>query len=118
MMLRAAGLFLAVASALALAFGADPAGTWKMTAEGPDGNTYKFDLVIKSDEGKLTGTAGNPDLGSIELQDVAFKDGQLTFQLFYEPAGIITFKLKMEGSTLNGTLVTQDGDTGSVTGTR
>ncbi len=116
-MLRTTGTLFAVLLVASLAFGADPTGTWKMTAEGPDGNTYKFDLMIKSDNGALTGTAANAD-GTIPLQDVAFKESELSFQLFYDPAGMITFKLKLDGNALKGTLTTQDGDTGTVTGAR
>jgi hypothetical protein len=117
-MLRTAILFLVVAFSAAIAFGADPAGTWKMTADGPDGNTYKFDLVIKNDAGKFAGTAGTAELGTIPLQDVEFIESQLTFRLFYEPAGTITFKMKMDGDTLKGTFTTQEGDTGEVSGAR
>jgi hypothetical protein len=117
-MRKAAGLFLAVVCFAALALAEDPAGTWKMTADGPDGNIYKFDLVIKSDGGKLSGTAGNAELGSIPLKDVQFKEAQLTFQLFYAPAGDINFKMKMTGNNLKGTFTTQEGDTGDISGTR
>ncbi len=101
-----------------LAYGADPAGTWKMTADAPDGNIYKFDLTIKNENGKLTGTAGNADLGTLKLDEVEFAGNQLSFKVMYEPVGPITFKLRLDGDTLKGTLVTPDGDSGTVAGNR
>jgi hypothetical protein len=117
-MSKSLSLCLVLIFSIALAFGSVPTGKWKMTAEGPDGNTYKFELIIKDEGGKLTGSIGNTEAGTLELQDVAFKDDELTFKLDYQDIGLISFKLHLEGDSLKGTLVTPDGDSGAVSGTR
>jgi hypothetical protein len=105
-----------VLSALAtICQAADVAGTWKMTADAPDGNTYKFDLVVKDAGGKLAGTVVSPQ-GSIELQQVKFEGNTLTYVMPYE-IGPIQMKLVLDGNTLKGSLTIPDGATGAVTGT-
>ena len=111
-------VFLLIALSASVAFGGDPSGSWKMTAEGPDGNTYHFNLVIKGESGKWTGSVGSGEVGTIDLQDVAFQDDRLTFKLNYAEVGVITFALQLEGDTLKGTFLTPDAETGTVSGTR
>ena len=101
-----------------LAFGGEPAGKWKMTAEGPDGNTYHFDLTVKGEGGKWTGSVRSDEAGTIDLQEVAFRDNQLTFKLTYAEVGVIAFTLRLDGDTLKGTLITPDAESGTVSGTR
>jgi hypothetical protein len=54
---------LALALSLALGFGADVAGNWKMSADAPDGNTYKFTLAVKGSGSDMSGTISSPELG-------------------------------------------------------
>lgn len=98
------------------AFAADLAGTWKMSAEGPDGNTYKFDLVIKQDAGKYAGTLVS-ERGTIPLLDVNVAGSDLAFKIEME-FGTISFKLKEDADSLKGQLSTADGATGPVNGKR
>ena len=100
----------------ATAFGASLSGTWKMTANGPDGNVYKFDLVIKEDSGKLAGNVVS-ERGNIPLQEVTAKADELSFIMPYE-IGPINFKLKQTGNALKGLLIIPDGNTGSVEGVK
>ena len=101
-----------------LALGGEPVGKWKMTAEGPDGNTHHFDLTIKGESGKWTGSVSSDEAGNIDLQEVAFRDGQLTFNLTYAEVGTIAFTLLLDGDTLKGTFITPDAESGTVSGTR
>lgn len=99
-----------------VATAADFPGTWKMSAVAPDGNTYKFDLVVKEEAGKLTGRVVS-EQGTIPLQAVAANGEELSFTMPYE-IGPIAFKLKQAGNALNGTLTIPDGATGTVTGSK
>ena len=108
----------ALVLSLTLGFGADVAGNWKMSADAPDGNTYKFTLAVKGSGSDMTGTVSSPELGSVALKEVAFSGNELTFKLPYGEVGLIAFKLTMTGDSLKGTLATPQGDTGTVEGTR
>jgi hypothetical protein len=114
-MLCACLLFVSSAT---VALGGEPAGKWKMTAEGPDGNTYHFDLIIKGEGGQWTGSVSSDEAGTIDLQEVAFRDNQLTFKLAYAEVGVIAFNLRLDGDALKGTFITPDAETGAVSGTR
>ena len=82
----AAPILLLLASATATDLSAQDAsdfsavlGAWEMTLETPRGSvTQTLTFVAEDDE--LTGTATAPN-GTAQLQNVAFADGNLTFQV-------------------------------------
>ena len=117
-MSKLARFAVALAVSLALGFGADVAGNWKMSADAPDGNTYKFTLAVKGSGSDMTGSVSSPELGSVALKEVAFSGDELTFKMPYGEVGLIAFKLTMAGDSMKGTLATPQGDTGTVVGTR
>ncbi|MBI5281231.1 MAG: hypothetical protein HY858_06060 [Candidatus Solibacter usitatus] len=98
------------------AFAGGVAGKWKMSANAPDGNTYKFDLVVKDDAGKLSASL-NSERGSMPLKDVALNGDDFTFKLSLD-MGDLPFKLKLDGDALKGSVTTPDGATGAVSATR
>lgn len=98
------------------AFAADIAGKWNLTAKDPDGNDIKGQLVIKSEDGKLSGTIGGAQ-GTNPLKEVEFKDNVLTCKLMYGD-NEVTLKLTLDGDTLKGNWSTEDGNTGPVECTR
>jgi hypothetical protein len=53
------------------AFAADLAGKWSGTLKTPDGNEIPLTYVLKTDSGKLTGTAATPE------GEIAITDGKL-----------------------------------------
>ncbi len=111
-------LTLALAASMALGFSADVAGTWKMSADAPDG-VHKFDLVVKEAGGAYTARVQSDEMGgSLDMQEVAFKDGTLTFKLPYGGVGLIDFKLKVDADSLKGSFTTPQGDSGTVDGKR
>ena len=111
-------MFLVLAACMisSAATAADFPGKWKMSAEGPDGNTYKFDLVVKDESGKLSASVVS-ERGTVPVQDLAATGDELSFKMPYE-IGPIAFKLKQTGNSLKGMLTIPDGATGAVTGTK
>lgn len=103
-------------SLASMAWAGGVAGKWKMTASAPDGNTYKVELVVKEDGGKLAATLES-ERGTMPLEEVALNGGELTFKLEFG-SGPIPFKLKVDGDTMKGTLTLPNGGTGSVTAAR
>ncbi|MBI5084587.1 MAG: hypothetical protein HZB13_08325 [Acidobacteria bacterium] len=92
------------------------AGKWKMSANAPDGNTYKFDLIVKDEAGKLSASL-NSERGVMPLKDVALTGDDFTFKLSLD-MGDLPFKLKLDGDSLKGTVTTPDGASGTVSATR
>jgi hypothetical protein len=108
-------LFLSIVLG-ASAFASDVTGKWKMSANAPDGNVYKFDLIVKESGGKHSGSVVS-EQGEIVLEKVALQDNVLTFTMPYD-IGPIAFKLKLDGDHLKGDLTIPDGASGEVTGDR
>lgn len=95
---------------------ADIAGRWKLIANAPDGNTYNVTLIVKEDNGKLSGVLDS-ERGQMPLQNVVYANGELRFDLVLD-MGAIPFRLKVDGDRMSGTLSAPDGSTGSVRGER
>jgi len=108
--------FLALSVFAAACFASDPAGRWKLAANAPDGNTYNVTLVVKEEDGKLSGVLDS-ERGQMPLANVAFANGELRFDLVLD-MGAIPFRLKIDGDKVTGALTAPDGSTGSVTGQR
>ncbi|MGD0579286.1 MAG: hypothetical protein ABSC08_10200 [Bryobacteraceae bacterium] len=113
--MRIAHLLLAFTLSVS-AFAAAITGKWNLTAKDPDGTEIKADLVIKSEDGKLSGTIGSSE-GTTPLTDVEFKDNVFTCRLTYND-NLVTLKLTLDGDTLKGNWSTDDGATGPVEATR
>ena len=109
--MRIAPLLLAFTLTVS-AFAADIAGKWNLTAKDPDGNDIKGQMVLKYEDGKLSGTIGSAQ-GTNPLKEVEFKDNVLTCKLMYGD-NQVTLKLTLDGDTLKGNWSTEDGNTGPV----
>ena len=62
------------------AFFADINGKWSGSLKTPDGNEFPLTYTFKTDNGKLTGTAENPQ-GTVELTDGVVKGDSIIFAL-------------------------------------
>src|SRR5262245_40795118 len=83
---------------------ADPAGTWKCEYVVNDMKRTST-LTVKKDGDKLSGTMTWQDKKESKLQDVKFKDGELTFSADREIMDnkfTIKYKVKVEGDKLKG----------------
>jgi hypothetical protein len=100
-----------------LALGVEITGGWAMSADAPDGKIYKFELTIQQSS-TLSATIRSQDLGRIPVKSITFSSGELTFTIPHPEAELVSFKLHLDGDSLNGTLVTADGDAGTVIGAR
>ena len=67
--------------------------------------------------GQLSGSVTTEQFGTIVLQDVVYKDNELSFKMSLE-FGLLTFKLKVDGDTFKGAFTMADGANGDVTGKR
>ena len=109
--MRTAALLFALTLSLS-AFAADVAGKWKAVAKDPNGTEIKAELTLKQDGAKLTGTMGGPD-GTIQLENVEFKENVLTYKLDY--AGTpVAVKMTLDGDKLKGNYTTDGGDSGPI----
>jgi hypothetical protein len=81
-----------------------PAGTWKLTVD-VNGTPYEFTVKLKADGAKLTGTITGDDGKENPLQDVACKDGTVSFTVVREQDGEkmpIKNSGKLSGDTIKG----------------
>ncbi len=80
-------------------------GAWEMTLETPRGSmTQTLTFVAEDDE--LTGSAMAPN-GTIQLQDVAFEDGRISFQVtrsFRNREITQSYSATIEGDRMTGTV--------------
>jgi hypothetical protein len=83
---------------------ADPVGTWKCETQIGEMKRTST-LTIKKEGDKLSGTMTWQDKKESKLQDVKFKDGELTFSAERELMDnkfTIKYKVKVEGDKLKG----------------
>ena len=81
---------------------ADPVGTWKCEYE-IGGQKREATLAIKKDGDKLTGMMTYQDKQEAKLNDLKFKDGELTFSVerkLMDNKFTVEYKLKVEGDKL------------------
>ncbi len=93
-------LFLALTAMTAL--GADIAGTWKATAEGPNGAMERT-FVFKVDGAKLTGETTSAMLGKSELKNGKVDGDNISFTItakFQDNEMNISYKGKVDGKQL------------------
>jgi hypothetical protein len=95
----AAMLLLLVLPAVA----ADVAGTWKGSAETPNG-TIERTFVFKVDGSKLTGEARSEMFGTSVIENGKVEGSSLSFQIkvkFQDNEMTVSYKGKLDGETLN-----------------
>jgi hypothetical protein len=83
---------------------ADPVGTWKCAYE-IGGQKRESTLVLKKDADKLTGMMTYQDKQEAKLNDLKYKDGELTFSVerkLMDNKFTVEYKLKVEGDKLKG----------------
>ena len=83
---------------------ADPAGTWTCEYE-IGGQKREATLAIKKDGDKLTGMMTYQDKQEAKLNNLKFKDGELTFSVERKVNDMtfnVEYKLKVEGDQVKG----------------
>ena len=103
-------LALAVLPSFAAEKKDSPAGTWKFSFTPPGGQLTETTVKIKSDAGKLSAVYLRKDAEN-PLDDVKFKDGQLSFSVTRETNGqklTIKFDAKLTGDTMKGKATSDD----------
>lgn len=98
------------------AYAADVVGKWNVTASSPSGREYKLELVIRNNDGKLSGTISSVQ-GSVDLQDMQLKGDELTYKIPTGEGGY-AIKFTVAGDSMKGTYTSADGTTGPAAATR
>ncbi|MFO0847345.1 MAG: hypothetical protein U0871_02130 [Gemmataceae bacterium] len=82
----------------------DPVGTWKWETEF-NGQKRQSTLKLKKDGDKLAGVMVGRDNTETKIEDVKYKDGDLSFVVNRERDGqkfSIKYKAKIKGDTIKG----------------
>lgn len=83
------------------------AGTWDMVVDA-QGQTQEATLTIVDTAGALSGSAES-DMGTLDLYDVKFADGVLTFTLEIADMGVsLDYEGKLDGDSLTGNFSSPD----------
>ena len=80
-------------------------GAWEMTLETPRGSMTQT-LTFAAEDDQLVGTASAPD-GTLQLRNVSFEDGQLTFEVtrsFRNRQITQSYAATIEGDEMTGTI--------------
>lgn len=91
---------------------ADISGTWKATAEGPNG-TLERTFVFKVEDGKLTGETTSPVMGKSVIQDGKVDGDSLSFSIVVNFQGTemkVNYKGKVTGDEMKLTAESADGN--------
>ena len=83
---------------------ASPAGKWNLTID-VNGSTHELTLTLKADGDKLSGSIAGENGEEHALQDLKFKDGDLSFTIVREQNGEkmpLKATAKLAGDTLKG----------------
>jgi len=102
-----------VFSVAAFAAEASPAGTWKWTVQGRQGNGFEQTLTLDFKDGQLTGTmmglhGSQFSLPDTPINDASFTGGTIKFSVTREFRGskvTTRYEGKLEGDTIKGTSV-------------
>jgi hypothetical protein len=90
----------------------DPSGKWKWSVTTKDGQTRETTLTLKLDGGKLTGTITGRNNQQTAIEEGAFKDGEVSFNVTRERNGqkfTTKYKGKVSGDTITGTVERREG---------
>jgi hypothetical protein len=96
-------LLLSLAFFALSAFAADPTGTWKVTAEGPNGSMDRT-FTFKVDGAKLTGETNSELVGKSTLEDGKVDGDTISFNITFELQGNqmkTSFKGKTTGDEIS-----------------
>lgn len=104
-LLLAMALFLIAGLPAAALAAEDAAGTWSIEVVA-DGETHQAQLVIKSEDGKWTGTVRARDR-ELPLKALTVENGTMTFQVETDRMKV-DFNLKISSDKLEGTFKTDD----------
>ncbi len=99
-------LFILMALSAIAAFAADITGTWKATAEGPNG-TMERTFVFKQDGAKLTGETSSEMMGKSTITDGKVEGDAVTFTItvhFQDNEMKLTYKGKVTGNEIKFTV--------------
>jgi len=97
---------LAWATSLVAAESSALTGKWKWSV-GRGDRTFDLTLTIKQEGDKLTGTLSGRNNTESPVEDLKFKDGEVSFKVTREWNGqkmVLTYKGKLEGDTIKGTV--------------
>lgn len=108
-------MILAASSLLAQSDSQPLVGTWNLVAITPDGDKVPFALIIKEQDGKLTGTL-KFDANEGEAKDFTVAEGVVKFQAPYE-GNYYDIELKLVEGKLTGTWHGTDSE-GEISGTK
>ena len=107
---RIATSLLAFGLSSLAALAADPTGTWKFSAESPQGRETDAQLTLKLVEGKLSGEIVNR-AGKAAISDATLSGDQISFSVtrefgrFLRKKKIVTrYSGKLTGDKIEGTL--------------
>ncbi len=115
-LLLAGGLaMLLLGAALAMAADHPAVGTWQIVSKTDTGEEYTWKMVIKNEDGKLSGTLSG-DMGDFPLADLKYENDTLSFKVQIEDQSYET-EGKISGAKLEGTFKGAAGG-GTVTGTK
>jgi hypothetical protein len=106
------GLLFASLFTAAVAFAGDPTGTWKWTAESPQGRSAESTLKLTLTNNQLSGTIENR-LGKVDIRDAHFVDDHLSFTVvrkFRRREFKTSYDGKLEGDTITGKIETKGRD--------
>ena len=95
----------------------DPVGEWIGTTEVPDQGTDQVVLTIRKADGGYGGlmTDSLGMVAKVDLQDVQFADGILSFGFSLTDGAQMTMKLKVTGDKMTGEWRHPEGDVGTIT---
>lgn len=107
-----AAFFAAALTLTAFAAGASPAGSWKWTSPGRNGNGFPQTLKLELKGDQLTGTLLGFDtprghVPDVAISDASYTDGVVKFTItreFGERKFVQHFEGKVDGDTLKGSI--------------
>jgi hypothetical protein len=108
-------VILAASSLLAQSSTQPLVGTWNLVATTPDGDKVPFALIIKEQDGKLTGTL-KFDTNEGDAKDFTVAEGVIKFQAPYE-GDFYEIELKLVEGKLTGKWHGGDSE-GDISGTK
>jgi len=95
------------------AFAADPTGTWKWSAPGPNGQARDLTLKLALKAGQLTGAVSGTRGGEMPISDATLKDDAIAFTIVREYNGKKTetkYEGKVDTDTIKGKIHTARAD--------
>jgi len=99
-------------AAAATAWAGDPNGSWKFTAQGPNGRSAESTLTLKWADNQLTGSIDNR-AGKAEIKDAKFANDQLSFTVVRKIRRFtitVNYAGQLTGDTIKGTIQSKDRD--------